>query len=110
MDVEKAYVLWFDELHRKDVALVGGKSSFRESDRLDPASFYWKPQLAGTVFSRNTLAGKFFRSHRPLASSPFQLKPNYANTIPTQLDRIISNPGTYLPDTDTRLHQSGFSH
>ena len=27
MDVEKAYVLWFDELHRKDVALVGGKSS-----------------------------------------------------------------------------------
>ena len=27
MDVEKAYVLWFGELHRKDVALVGGKSS-----------------------------------------------------------------------------------
>ena len=24
---ENAYVLWFDELHRKDVALVGGKSS-----------------------------------------------------------------------------------
>lgn len=24
---ENAYVLWFDELHRKDVNLVGGKSS-----------------------------------------------------------------------------------
>ena len=27
MDRDKAFVLWFDELHRKDVALVGGKSS-----------------------------------------------------------------------------------
>ena len=27
MDREKAYVLWFDELRREDVALVGGKSS-----------------------------------------------------------------------------------
>ena len=27
MDREKAYVLWFDELRRADVALVGGKSS-----------------------------------------------------------------------------------
>jgi pyruvate,water dikinase len=27
MDREKAYVLWFDELRRKDVDLVGGKSS-----------------------------------------------------------------------------------
>ncbi len=24
---DKAYVLWFDELHRSDVNLVGGKSS-----------------------------------------------------------------------------------
>lgn len=27
MDRNKAYVLWFDELRRADVALVGGKSS-----------------------------------------------------------------------------------
>ena len=27
MDREKAFVLWFDELRRGDVALVGGKSS-----------------------------------------------------------------------------------
>ena len=27
MDRENAFVLWFDELHRKDVDLVGGKSS-----------------------------------------------------------------------------------
>lgn len=27
MDREKANVLWFDQLHRKDVNLVGGKSS-----------------------------------------------------------------------------------
>lgn len=26
-DREKAYVLWFDELRRADVSLVGGKSS-----------------------------------------------------------------------------------
>lgn len=26
-DREKAFVLWFDELRRADVALVGGKSS-----------------------------------------------------------------------------------
>ena len=27
MDRDKAFVLWFDELRRADVALVGGKSS-----------------------------------------------------------------------------------
>ena len=27
MDRDKAFVLWFDELRREDVALVGGKSS-----------------------------------------------------------------------------------
>ena len=27
MDKEKAYVLWFDDLRRSDVDLVGGKSS-----------------------------------------------------------------------------------
>ena len=27
MDRQQANVLWFDELHRKDVNLVGGKSS-----------------------------------------------------------------------------------
>lgn len=27
MDREQAFVLWFDEVHRQDVALVGGKSS-----------------------------------------------------------------------------------
>lgn len=27
MNRENAYVLWFDELKREDVALVGGKSS-----------------------------------------------------------------------------------
>ena len=27
MDREQAFVLWFDEVHRSDVALVGGKSS-----------------------------------------------------------------------------------
>ena len=27
MDKEKAYLLWFEQLERKDVAIVGGKSS-----------------------------------------------------------------------------------